>query len=418
MNCQSGGINMQGRKASVIITYNGNNVTTKLSEFLESFSYTDVASGESDSISIKLSNIDKKWLGAWFPAKGDKLSVSTKLVNWSKTGEKKFRCGEFTLDEFSFSGRPLVADLGALSLPIKESFKTTERNKTYKKVTIEEIAKEIAKRANVKLVYDAARIDIETIEQSQNDCDFLYDLCEKYGLGMKVYSSKIIIFDEARYEKKRSVVTINETDMKSWSYDTSTNKTYTAAKISYTNPKTKKDVSITVGDGKRVLKISEKADSKADAEKIAKAKINNANKKMTTMRITIQANPKIVATSNVTIKGLGKLNGKYAVDKVVHSIGSGYTMILTLRLIQNRIGEKTNKAYASGKNADYIVKQGDTLWAISKTFYGTPTSWKVIYEENKEVIESTAKKHGKANSSNGNWLWPGTELVIPNVEES
>lgn len=409
---------MQGRKASVIITYNGKNVTTKLSEFLESFSYTDVASGESDSISIKLSNIDKKWLGAWFPAKGDKLSVSTKLVNWSKTGEKKFRCGEFTLDEFSFSGRPLVADLGALSLPIKESFKTTERNKTYKKVTIEEIAKEIAKRANVKLVYDAARIDIETIEQSQNDCDFLYDLCEKYGLGMKVYSSKIIIFDESRYEKKRSVTTINESDMKSWSYDTSTNKTYTAAKISYTNPKTKKDVSITVGDGKRVLKISEKADSKADAEKIAKAKINNANKKMTTMRITIQANPKIVATSNVTIKGLGKLNGKYAVDKVVHSIGSGYTMILTLRLIQNRIGEKTNKAYASGKNANYIVKQGDTLWAISKTFYGTPTSWNVIYEANKEVIESTAKKHGKANSSNGNWLWPGTELVIPNVEES
>ncbi len=409
---------MQGRKASVIITYNGKNVTTKLSEFLESFSYTDVASGESDSISIKLSNIDKKWLGAWFPAKGDKLTVSTKLVNWSKKGEKKFKCGEFTLDEFSFSGRPLVADLGALSLPINESFKTTERNKTYKKVTIEEIAKEIAKRANVKLVYDAARIDIETIEQSQNDCDFLYDLCEKYGLGMKVYSLKIIIFDESKYEKKRSVTTINETDMNSWSYDTSTNKTYTAAKISYTNPKTKKDVSITVGEGKRVLKISEKADSKADAEKIAKAKINNANKKMTTMRITIQANPKIVATSNVTIKGLGKLNGKYAVDKVVHSIGSGYTMTLTLRLIQNRIGEKTNKVYASGKNTNYIVKQGDTLWAISKTFYGTPTSWKVIYEANKEVIESTAKKHGKANSSNGNWLWPGTGLVIPIVEES
>lgn len=409
---------MQGRKASVLISYNGKNASTKLNEYLQSFTYTDVASGESDSISIRLSNIDKKWLGSWFPAKGDKLTASTKFTNWSKTGEKKFKCGDFTLDEFSFSGRPLEANIEALALPIKESFKTTDRNKTYKKVTIEEIAKEIAKRANVKLVYDAARIDIETIEQSENDCDFLFDLCEKYGLGMKVYSSKIIIFDEAAYEKRRSVVTIDESDMKSWSYDTTTNKTYTAAKISYTNPKTKKDVSITVGEGKRVLKISEKADSKADAEKIAKAKINNANKKMTTMRIVIMANPKIVATSNVTITGLGKLNGKYAVDKVVHSIGTGYTMTLTLRLIQNRIGEKTNKVYASGKNANYIVKQGDTLWAISKTFYGASTKWKDIYDANKEVIEDAAKKHGKANSSNGNWLWPGTELVIPNVEES
>ena len=37
----------------------------------------------------------------------------------------------------------------------------------------------------------------------------------------------------------------------------------------------------------------------------------------------------------------------------------------------------------------------------------------VAYNANKEVIEATAKAHGKANSDNGRWIWPGTVLTIP-----
>lgn len=66
-----------------------------------------------------------------------------------------------------------------------------------------------------------------------------------------------------------------------------------------------------------------------------------------------------------------------------------------------------------GKTQSYVVKSGDCLWNIAKKFYGDGAKWKKIYEANKSVIESTAKKHGYKSSSNGHWIFPGTKLTIP-----
>lgn len=53
------------------------------------------------------------------------------------------------------------------------------------------------------LVYEAAAIQIQEMEQNnQTDSAFLYALCEKYGLGMKVYNHKIVILDIVSYEEK------------------------------------------------------------------------------------------------------------------------------------------------------------------------------------------------------------------------
>jgi LysM repeat protein len=65
------------------------------------------------------------------------------------------------------------------------------------------------------------------------------------------------------------------------------------------------------------------------------------------------------------------------------------------------------------KSQTYTVKSGDCLWNIAKKFYGDATKWKKIYEANKSIIESTAKKYGKSSSSNGHWIYPGTKLTIP-----
>lgn len=61
----------------------------------------------------------------------------------------------------------------------------------------------------------------------------------------------------------------------------------------------------------------------------------------------------------------------------------------------------------------YTVKSGDCLWNIAKKFYGSGAKWKIIYNANKSIIESTAKKYGKKSSSNGHWIYPGTKLTIP-----
>lgn len=62
----------------------------------------------------------------------------------------------------------------------------------------------------------------------------------------------------------------------------------------------------------------------------------------------------------------------------------------------------------------YTVVSGDNLWAIARKFYGgSGSDWKKIYDANQSVIESTARRYGKANSNNGWWIYPGTVFTIP-----
>lgn len=61
----------------------------------------------------------------------------------------------------------------------------------------------------------------------------------------------------------------------------------------------------------------------------------------------------------------------------------------------------------------YTIQRGDTLWGIAGRFYGAPTRWREIYNRNSGVIEAAARQHGKTNSSQGTWIYPGTVLVIP-----
>ena len=75
---------MDPRKATASVSYNGKRIDTKLAEYLQSFSYTDVASGESDSLSLNINDRDRKWIKSWFPSKGDTMAATIIMKNWSK----------------------------------------------------------------------------------------------------------------------------------------------------------------------------------------------------------------------------------------------------------------------------------------------------------------------------------------------
>ena len=165
---------MDPRKAKASVSYNGKNIDTKLAEYLQTFSYTDIASGESDSISLVINDRDRKWIKAWFPSKGDTMSANIKMENWSKENDDQtLKCGSFVIDDFSFSGTPIRLKLEAVALPASSSFKETQRTKTYENTTLENIGKQIAKRAGVKLYYEASKVSIEKVQQIEKDhCSF------------------------------------------------------------------------------------------------------------------------------------------------------------------------------------------------------------------------------------------------------
>lgn len=370
------------RKAVPSLSFNGKNVSTKLADYLESVSCEDVASGSSDSIDITLQNIDMKWMNQWYPTKGDKISGTVTFQDWNKDGENlKLDCGTFILDEVKFSGGPLKVSLGGVAIPANESFKVRERTKTWKNVTIKNIANEIAKRYGLSLSYSGPTITIASIEQSdKTDSAFLYDLCKKYGLSMKVFNNKIVIYDQTQQEKKAASATITRDSFidDEWEYTDSIEGTYTGARISYKSGEDNEEISVYLGlkaenaAGSRVLNITEVADDYDAAYYMAAAQVNQSNEQATTISGKIWPNPKICAGICVTISGMGKANGKYFVDKsTVEVSDSRTTHSVELHKCQTRLTytpkpkPKPQPAKKSYKVGDIVNFHGGTHYVSS-----------------------------------------------------
>ena len=333
---------MEPRKSRVKLTYKDKDVTQSLLPYLTDMTYTDSADGESDSLSVNLSDKSRKWVGGWMPEKGDKISAEILTYNWEKDGDKgKLACGEFIVDSLSASGEPLAISIGAISGPVSSGFRETTRSKTWKKTTIKAIAEIIAKRYKLTLVYDAPRVSVKEIEQSDTDSSFLASLCDTYGLTLKAYKSKLVIFDQVLYKKRASVATISRltSPIANWSYADTLTRVYTGAQITYTDPASGKDIKKTVGSKKVLLRLSESADSAADAEKKAKAAVNKANHDKTTMSIDMMGNVKLVSGCCVELKGFGpKISGKYFINRATHTVSSaGYRTSLELSKVRKSI---------------------------------------------------------------------------------
>ena len=338
------------RKAKVKVTYTPKGKTPKhtspvMAEYESGFSFTESATGQSDSLSLKLINRDLRWANKWMPKKGDKMVAVIRALNWDKAGQEKDTvCGKFCVDDLSLSGPELTCEIGALSVPESQAFRVTERKKTWKNVTIQEIAQKICSRYHLSLNYDAGTIRIKNLEQNgKTDSDFLRGLCDDYGLYIKVFYGRVFIYDVAKYEAKPAAATYSINDFQSWSFNTTMVGTYTGATIAYTKGKSdsgeSKEIKITVGGGKRKLSINEKVDNEADARRRACAKVNEENRKAATMSVTIKANPWICSACCIQIKDAYRLNGKYFIDKVTHNVDAdgAYTMDLELHRVQKKI---------------------------------------------------------------------------------
>lgn len=416
----------RARRALVDIDYEHVNITNDIRGSLKTFSYTDVASGKTDSISVSLQDRERLWMGGWSPKKGDHISAGAMFHDWDGEGDNwELYCGLFEVDNIEMSGPPASCTVGAVSIPRSKAFNEEERTKNWEEITVREIALEIAARAGISLHYEADEIPVRSVEQDrQTDCKFLYSVCEKYGLAMKVFAEKIVIFDEAEYEASAPVAELGFSDFSRYDFRSKLEGTYTGAKIAYSDPGTGEDHIVTVGGGGRIKEINEEADSAADAQRKAVASLNNANKGDTTFTGTVKARRELLASRCVSISGFGMMDGVYYLDKVVTRVGGGGASSQSLEA--HRVGYRMDNASvlideqpkeeSGGTSGEYTVVKGDTLWRIAGETLGAPVRYAEIYELNREVIEAKAKERGKKDSSNGHWIFPGTSLQIPALE--
>jgi phage protein D len=324
------------RHASAEIIYNGKTITASLAEKTGSFTYNDPETGSSDDISLTINDPNDMWINGMFPKLGDKITAIIRVNDWRVLGDNRIlNCGDFIIDDPSFSGPPTQVQFKAVSQPSDQSFKSQQRTKTWENVTVQQIVTEIAVKYALLPLYAADEIKIDSIEQSeQTDADFVNSVCEKYNLSCKIYSHKLVVFDRETYKKLPPVTIIDKSGMEQWSYNTTLNGTYTGGTMKYTESDSGEDYEAEYGIQTRSLAVNGKADSREDAEKQIKAAVNEANDNAESMSVTIPGNPSLSSSQSVLITGLGVANGKYYITKVTHSIGGKYTTQLELSKVQ------------------------------------------------------------------------------------
>lgn len=118
-----------------------------------------------------------------------------------------------------------------------------------------------------------------------------------------------------------------------------------------------------------------------------------------------------------------KINLAMLIDELDYSMREGdddiyYTILfseyrtLNVPAVQITTRVRSRPSTASGGRTHTVVS-GDTLWGISKQYYGAGAQYSRIYGANSGTIEASAKKHGKSSSDNGHWIYPGDVFVIP-----
>lgn len=319
------------------LIYKGVNISEDISNDLIAFSFTDNEHGTADDIDISLKNNHGLWSGDWLPTLGDKLEAS--IIQVGRGAKPTLFCGTFTLDEFEIKhgGGSIVSIRGA-SVPSEKSIRKTVKSRGWEKVKLSEIAMDIATNGALKLNY-ATSIDPLYDRKDQSgkaDLEFLKQLCDDEALNLKVTSDQLVIFDPQEMDARPPATSLiyGSSDIIDASFRTQNHDTYSESTVEYNDPATGKtqkhtEKSKKIQDGK-TLKTTKRATNQADAERLAKAKLYNANRKETTATFTILGDTRLQAGDVVDVIGWGKMDGTYKITKATHSLSNGYVTGLDL----------------------------------------------------------------------------------------
>lgn len=402
----------QPRSASLILFYNGINATGDFSDKMEAFSYTDNASGDADTISLTVNNQSEQWLNGYMPEDGDYVEATIVVENWNREGDKKsLPCGKFDLDKFEASGFQETATIEGITIPVRTDFNVTLKNRQFSSTTVKTILSGICGSAGISLCYEAEDYPVEEIEQSgQSDMAFAFNLCKNHNLAMKLYNSKMVVYDQTAYERRAVSYTVHKNDMQDYSYSRSKSNLYDSVQIQYTNPESEETLtySYTVPGikGNRTLYLNDEVETYREAEIKAKARLLENLRSATSLSFRVMGDTRYIAAQNIRVMGLGKADGKYFIDSVTHSKNAKgvYTCSIKAHLCVTHTdfsaAAPTPQTQAAG-GTSYTVVKGDCLWAIAKTFYGSGAKYTLIYNANKGTIKDPSL------------IYPGQVLTIP-----
>ncbi len=344
------------RRTAVEIAFAGTDITASIRPYLKSVTYTDNEADAADDLQIQLHDRDSIWMESWLieaieAASAAKLKMEAAFVreNWLNDGKDiVLPCGEFELDNVVLSGPPAIVTIKGTSLPFSAQVRQTKKNKAWENINLAAIAKGIAAENGMRCMYESANDPFYTrVEQlDASDIDFLSRLCHDAGISLKATNSMIVLFDQAAYESKGPVFTIQRGKTGGYTkykLDVEAAGTqYSSCRVSYVNPASGKCIEGVAkiedynADAKnnQQLEIKAKVANKDEAKALAAKHLRFHNKYSRSASFTLPGNPALAAGVTVVLKGWGAFDGKYMISQAVHAVGeSGYTTQIKLRKV-------------------------------------------------------------------------------------
>lgn len=333
---------METMRSKLIIEYNGVEATDIIANDSDSFIWKDNATGSADTLTLNLANIGQKWMNGFYPSDQDELKAWIQLSEWAADYKQgKIYCGCFMVDSLKYSGFPEKLQLSGISVPTNSNFNVKQKNKSWKKTTLQTMLGDITRDAGIELVFDASDVSIDSVNQTgKTDLDFAYSICSEYGLSVKLYNKKMVVYDQAKYETAPARYDITRAQLGgngSYSITKQITNLHDSVKIQYTNGRKGNTLTyeyvIPGKPGNRQMFLTAKAESYADAEKKAKAALRENIRNSRQITIKMMGSAKYVAADCFNLSGFGKLDGKYFIDSVTHQKSGGkYAVNITAHL--------------------------------------------------------------------------------------
>lgn len=351
-----------GRRAWLIVTYNGKDISESLAQYVLSFSYTDNLTGQVDDISITLEDRAELWEADWMPERGATLDITICTYNWSDlySEEQDLQLGKFEIDELEVSSAPNVVTIKAVAISISDdsTLRSTLRSHTWENISVQKAANDIAWQNGMKLQwYCDDNPNIDKLEQNdESDLDVLQKICDDAGFALKVTTDTIIIFDVEKFEKEdvyaeyyhpgTTILNIVENQPKpvqtdallNYSFKAKIRDVYKKCHVKYAKDKDKSVIESTfVAPDKKekegaTLEVHQQVSSQAEAERLAKKKLREKNCEEFTGSFSSDGNMGLCAGETIEMLGFGNFSGKYIITQAKHDISSsGFTSSVEIR---------------------------------------------------------------------------------------
>lgn len=332
------------RLAEIVITLNGVDVSTVIENHLHSMTYVSNAAGRADDLQIVLKESAGLWQGAQALQKGVQVHAKVYCSDWKKPGDGHvLDCGRFTIDEIVFAGAPDIVTVKCVSAYIASSFRQEKKSRAWENMTLELILSDIARENQFDYFYFGPVHEYKRKDQrGESDLSFLSKLASEVGMGLKVISSSLVMYDENEFEQDgihRNIVK-GESCLQSFTFTEKSHEIYNSATAAYFDPEEKAEKRFTYTPanppaGGQILKINKRYESLAQAETGAQKELRQKNKQEHTGSLVLMGDTQMLTSFNVQVSGFAIYDGKYFIDTSTHKIdkSSGYTTTIGIRKV-------------------------------------------------------------------------------------